>query len=155
VSSYASIWGQHDYNANCFAPLGCTIEAHITPGVQETWAPHTASGYYTGNAWENYRCHKVYISDTKSIQTCLTAFFKQKYLPMLSITLDNTLIYVADYLMDAISSFIPTITVTSDAMNKLMTIFKLQAKANKDTATAQRVPRERAQAERVIEEELQ
>jgi hypothetical protein len=34
-----------------------------------------------------------------------------------------------------------------------MTIFKLQAKASKDTATAQRVLRDCTQAKRVIEEE--
>jgi hypothetical protein len=67
VSAYAYLWGQHDYNPNPFAPLGCKVEAHVTPGVQETWAPHTASGYYVGNAWKQYRCRKVYISDTKSI----------------------------------------------------------------------------------------
>jgi hypothetical protein len=40
------------YNANPFAPLGCKVEAHVTPGTRETWAPHTASGFYVGNAWE-------------------------------------------------------------------------------------------------------
>jgi hypothetical protein len=34
-----------------------------------------------------------------------------------------------------------------------MAIFKLQAKADKDTATAQRVLRDHAQAERLIKEE--
>ncbi len=43
VSAYAYFWGEHDYNANPFAPLGCKVEAHITPNKRETWAPHTAS----------------------------------------------------------------------------------------------------------------
>jgi len=50
VSAYAYLWGQHDFNANPFAPLGCKVEAHIKPSVCETWAAHTASGYYIGNA---------------------------------------------------------------------------------------------------------
>ncbi len=33
VSAYTYLWGQHDYNANPFAPLGCKVEAHITPTV--------------------------------------------------------------------------------------------------------------------------
>jgi hypothetical protein len=45
MSAYAYLWGQHDYNANPFASLGCKVKAHVTPGVCETWAPHTASGY--------------------------------------------------------------------------------------------------------------
>jgi hypothetical protein len=43
VSAYTYLWGQHDYNANPFAPLGCKVEANISSGVQETWAPHTVT----------------------------------------------------------------------------------------------------------------
>jgi hypothetical protein len=49
VSAYAYLWGKQNYNANLFTPLGCKVEAHVTPGNQETWAPHTASGFYIGN----------------------------------------------------------------------------------------------------------
>ncbi len=92
MSAYAYLWGQHDYIANPFTPLGCKVKAHITLGVQETWAPHSTSGYYVGNAWEHYRYREVYINDTKSIQACLTVFFKHKYLTMPSITPDDALI---------------------------------------------------------------
>jgi hypothetical protein len=78
--------------ANKRSLLGCKVEAHVPSGVRKTWAPHTASGYYVGNAWEHYRCHEVYISDTKSIQTCLTVYFKHKYLAMPSINPDDALI---------------------------------------------------------------
>ncbi len=117
VSAHAYLLGQHDYNANPFAPLGCKVQAHITPGVCETWASHTASGYYIGNTWEHYRCHEVYISNTKSICTCFTVFFKHKYLMMPSITPADALICVADYLTDAISELIPTSKVTADAVD--------------------------------------
>jgi hypothetical protein len=36
VSAYVYLWGKHDFNANPFAPLGCKVEAHVTPGNQET-----------------------------------------------------------------------------------------------------------------------
>ena len=52
VSAIAFLLGQHSYNANPFAPLGCKVEAHVTPGVRESWAAHMLSGYYIGNAWE-------------------------------------------------------------------------------------------------------
>jgi hypothetical protein len=39
MSAYAYLWGQHNYNANPFAPLECKVNAHITPGVCEMWAP--------------------------------------------------------------------------------------------------------------------
>ncbi len=72
---------------------------------------------------------------------------------MPSITLADALIRAADYLTDAISGLIPTSTVTADAVDQLMEIFKQQARVTRDAATAQRVLREQAQAERVIEEE--
>jgi hypothetical protein len=156
VPAYAYLLGQHDHNANPFAPLRCKVEAHVTPGARETWAPHTASGYYIGNAWEHYCCHEVYISNTKSICTCLTVFFKHKYLNMPSLTPSDALIHAADNLTDATSGLIPTSTVTADAVDQLMEIYKQQARAKRDAgATAQRVLGECAQAERVIEEECQ
>ena len=137
---------------NPFAPLGCKVEAHVTPGVRETWAPHTASGYYVGHAGEHYRCHDVYVSDTKSIWTCLTVFFKHKYLTMPSIIPADALILASDNLTDAISGLLPTSTVTQDAVDKLMMIFKQQARDSIDAATAQRMLMERAQAQRVVTE---
>jgi hypothetical protein len=155
VSAYAYLWGEHDYNANPFAPLGCKVEAHVTPNKRQTWAPHTASDFYVGNAWEHYRCHEIYICDTKHTRTCLTAFFKHKYLTMPTITPADALICAADYLADAILGLVPTPTGTQDAVDQLMVIFKQQVRAAKDAATAQRVLRERTQAERVIKEERQ
>jgi hypothetical protein len=155
MSAYAYLWVQHNYNTNPFAPPRCKVKAHITPGACETWAPHTASDYYIGNAWGHNRCHEVYTSNTKSIHMCLTVFFKHKYLTMPSLTPLDTLIRAADNLTDAISGLIPTSTVTADAVDQLMEIYKQQARATRDAATAQRVLRERAQAERVIEEECQ
>ncbi len=86
------LWKQHDYNANPFAPLGCRVEAHLAPGICESWAPHTASGFYVGNAWEHYRCHKIYITDTCHSRVCNMVFFKHKYLTMPTITPANALI---------------------------------------------------------------
>jgi hypothetical protein len=91
----------HDCNANPFAPLGCKVEAHVTPEVRKTWAPHTTSGYYIGNAEEHYRCHKIYISDKKK-RICKTVFFKHKYLTMPTITPAEAILKAADNLVDTI-----------------------------------------------------
>jgi hypothetical protein len=63
ISAYTYLWGQHDYNSNPFAPLGCKVKAQLVPGIKETWAPHMTSGFYVGNSWEHYCCHEVFISD--------------------------------------------------------------------------------------------
>ena len=74
---------------------------------------------------------------------------------MPTITPTDALIRAADSLTDAIMGMIPTPTCTMDAVDQLMVIFKQQARATNGAATAQRVLRERALAERVIEEERQ
>jgi hypothetical protein len=128
VSAYAYLWRQHNFNANPFTPLGCKVEAHVKLAVWESWAAHTASGYYIENAWEHYICHKVYISDTKHSRICETVFFKHKYLTMPSITPADALIKAVDNLMDTISELIPQDGVTVDAVEQLMEIYKYKPK---------------------------
>ena len=152
VSAYTYLWGQHNYNANPFAPLGCKVEAHVTPTVRETWAAHTASGYYIGNAKEHYRCHQVYITNTKHIRTCETVFFKHKYLTMPNITPADALIKAADALTDTILGNFPTNTMTAQAVEQLMEIFKVQAEKATCEARTTRILREQAQAQRVLSE---
>jgi hypothetical protein len=127
ILAYAYLCGQQDYNTNPFAPLGCKIQAHTTPSIHETWAAHTTTGYYIGNAWKSYPCHNIYISDTRSIRICKTVFFKHKYITMPSFTLANALLRVADNLTAAINGSIPRNTVTIDTVDQLLKIFKIQA----------------------------
>ncbi len=149
ISAYTYLWKQHDYNTNPFVPLGCKVEAHLVSTIQESWAPHTASGFYIGNAWDHYWCHEIYITDTRHTQVCNTVFFKHKYLTMPTITPTNALIQAADDLTDAISGVIPPPNLTRDAVDQLMLIFKQQAEKAKDSATTQRVLKARTQAERL------
>jgi hypothetical protein len=154
VSAYVYLWGQHDYNANPFAPLGCKVESHLVPGIRKTWAFHTASGYYIGTAWEHYCCHEVCIIDTRHTRICSSVFFKHKYLTMPSLTPVNALIRAADNLTIAIAGVIPPPNMTTNAIKQLIKIFKTQAEKEKDKATLQRVLQENAQAERVLNKNM-
>jgi hypothetical protein len=129
VSAHTYLWGQHEYNTNPFAPLGCKVQAHVTPMIHKMWAAHTTTGYYVGNAWESYCCHNIYISDTKSVRIYKTVFFKHKYITMPLLTLANALLRVADNLTAAITGAMPHNNMTTDAVNQLLKIFKLQATA--------------------------
>jgi hypothetical protein len=116
VLAYTYLYEQHDYNSHPFAPLRCKVEAHVVPEIWETWAPHTTSGYYIGNAMEHYCCHNVYISNTKSMRVCSSVFFKQRYLTMPTLTPSDTLLKAADTLADAITGVLPVAMVTDDAI---------------------------------------
>ncbi len=72
---------------------------------------------------------------------------------MPTITPANALIGAADDLTDALAGVVPPPNMTRDAVDQLMRIFKQQAEKAKDDATTQRVLKERAQDERVHNEE--
>jgi hypothetical protein len=129
--------------------MGCKVEAHIVPGIREIWAPHTASGYYVGAAWEHYRCHDIHISDTRHTRVCSSVFFKHKYFTMPTLTAADALIRAADNLIKALAGVIPPLNMTTDAINQLINIFKTQAEKEKDKVTVQRVLKEQAATQRV------
>ena len=54
-------------------------------------------------------------------------FFKHKYLTMPSFTPVDVLIKAADNLVDTINGIMPKNKVTSDAVEQLMEIYKIQA----------------------------
>ena len=150
VSAYTYMYGQHNYDRNPFAPLGCKVEAHMMPSTRETWAEHTASGYYIGSSEEHYRCHKVYITATRSIRVCQTVFLKHKYLTQPSFTTNDALLLAADRLTSAIEGVLPTTTSTQAGVQQLLDIFKSQANGAKNEITAQRVQMADAAAQREI-----
>ena len=79
-SSFQVLYGDDDYNANPFAPLGVEVELHEMPNKRATWGAHTKKGYYIGNSWEHYRCHEVWVPETRHVRVGQTVFFKHKYL---------------------------------------------------------------------------
>jgi hypothetical protein len=128
IMVYTYLWKQHNYNANSFAPLGCKVKVHLVPSNCKMLAPNTASGFYIENAWDHYRCHEIYINDTRHTCNCNTVFFKHKYLTMLTLTPADALIRAADKKTSDIAGVVPPPNMTTDAINQLMHIFKQQAK---------------------------
>ena len=123
------------------------------PDVRETWAAHTASGYYIGNAWEHYRWDRVYISSTMRTHISEMVFFRHKYITMPTLTPADTHIKAADNQVDIILGRLPKNSVTTDAKKHLMEIYKIWADQATSAARAQRVLREQALAQRVTKEQ--
>jgi len=72
---------------------------------------------------------------------------------MPTLTTADALIQAADSLTEAIDRANPKPGMTRDAIDPLISIFKAQAEKEKDAVTAQRVAKDRTQAERVRNEE--
>ena len=94
VSAHAYLFGEFSHNAHPLAPLGAAVEMHVVPEVRETFASHSASGFYVGTSMEHYRCHRVWLKDTRAKRVGSTVFFKHKYLTMPTITNADALLIV-------------------------------------------------------------
>ena len=92
------MYGEHNYNTNPFAPLGCAVEMHVMPSKRKTWSQNTKAGYYLGNLLEHYRYHKVWVTDTRSVRVGQTVFFKHRYLTKPAVTQSDAILRASDNL---------------------------------------------------------
>ena len=92
VSAYAHHYGAYDFNAHPLAPLGTAVQYHVKPLTRASWGMRTISGWYLGALLEHYRCHRCWISETRSIKVGNTVFFKHKYLTMPTITMADIIL---------------------------------------------------------------
>ena len=55
ISSYAQVYGQHDYKAEPFITIDMDSLAHDNSNVKKTFAAHCRKGYVLGTSFEHYR----------------------------------------------------------------------------------------------------
>ena len=152
VSAYTYLYGTHDYNAHPFAPLGCKVEMYEMPSTRKSWGTHTITGWYLGTSWEHYRNHKIVCKDTRAERISPTVFFKHKYLTMPTMTPADALLKAGTDLTTALQGVLPKESVTQEAIQQLMKIYKLEAKKQHTHADSQRVRKESALEQRVHKE---
>ena len=139
MSAFEHLHGKHNYDAQPFAILGCAVEMHVMPSNRRTWDYHTKSGYYLGTSWEHYRCHEVWIQDTKSTRIDQTVFFKHRYITQPPVTDTDALLRACNDICNALRSKPAHSMPTRSAMDTLMEILGGQAKKVQSPVDAQRV----------------
>ncbi len=65
ISTFAHINGPHDFMKKPFAPLGCTIQAHVKPEDHWTWDTWSDARFNLGRSMVHHRCFWVNISTTR------------------------------------------------------------------------------------------
>jgi len=80
VSAWQYVKGNFDYNKTPLAPMGCAVQIHQSNEIRTTWAMKTMDGWYLQSSLEHYRCHVIYVKQTKSERISDSVFFKTKYL---------------------------------------------------------------------------
>ncbi len=76
LSAWEALCGRFDILATPIATLGTKVVVHDTPEKRGTWEMHGKVGYYIGRALLHYRCHNVYMIDSRAtrISDCLAWF---------------------------------------------------------------------------------
>ena len=76
LSAWEALCGKFDILATPIAPLGMKVLVHDTPDKRGTWQVHGKLGYYIGRALFHYRCHTVYMEESRAtrVSDCLAWF---------------------------------------------------------------------------------
>ena len=80
ISTYAHLYGHHDYNSVPFVPIGIESMAHDKPRRRKTFAQHCSKGWILGTSPEHYRCYNHWSNDTRTTRITATVFLKHKYI---------------------------------------------------------------------------
>ena len=79
ISAYAQVYGQHDYDAAPFVPIGMETLVHEKPHRRRSFAEHCKKGYVLGTSFEHYRAWTIWMTDTRAQRVSGTVFHKHKY----------------------------------------------------------------------------
>jgi hypothetical protein len=98
LSAWAQFNGVFDHNRTPLAPPGgIRVLVHDKPSQRTAWSPHATDGWHTGPAVDSYRCHKVWIWETRAKQICdAVSWFPTKVTMPLASSNDLILASLAD-----------------------------------------------------------
>ena len=102
ISTYAHLYGPHNYNAVPFVPIGMQALVHDKPQRRKSFAQHCTKGWVIETSPEHYRCWKVWTKDTRSTRISGTMFFKHKYITSPTATPADIVTAAAHNLADAL-----------------------------------------------------
>jgi hypothetical protein len=141
ISAYAHVHGQHDYMRKPFAPLGCSVMAHVKPKNRRTWDTHGEVGFNIGTSMEHHRCFHVYIVKTRATRVSDSIFFKHQYITNPQVTPETLILKAAAELTSALKGTVSRETETADALAKVSTLFAKisESRAARTTAREQRI----------------
>ena len=150
VSAYAHHYGAYNYNTHPLAPLGTAVEYHVKLLTRASWGMRAISGWYLGASLEHYRCHRCWISETRSVRIGNTVFFKPKYLTMPTITTADALLTATKDLEETVKGDIPMSQYDKNLVKNFMKLLNAKAKTlQTDEILEQRARTEASQAQRV------
>ncbi len=125
LSTYAHVYGHHDYYKHSFVPIRMEALVHNKPHKRCTYAEHCKKAFVLGTSTEHYRCWKFWLMTTRATQISGATFFKHKYLKNPSVTQEDLVIAAAENLVQALETSIPQqlSNSTIQALKDLLEVF--------------------------------
>ncbi len=138
ISAYAHVHGQHNYMRKPFAPLGCSVIAHVKLKNRRTWDNHGEVGFNIRTLMEHHRCFPVYIVKTRATRVSDSIFFKHQHITNPQVTPETLLLKAAAELTSALKGMVSR--ETADALAKVSKLFAkiAESKAARTMAREQR-----------------
>ena len=86
ISAWQYVHGHFDYNKMPLAPMGCAVQLYQNSEKRTSWGANAIDGWYLQTSPEHYRCHIIYVKQTKSERVSDTVFFKTKFITQPTLT---------------------------------------------------------------------
>ena len=86
ISAWQYVHGNFDYNKMPLAPMGCAVQVFQNSEKRTSWGANAIDGWYLQTSPEHYRCHIVYVKQTKSERVSDKVFFKTKFITQPTMT---------------------------------------------------------------------
>ena len=120
VSAYQYVHGPFDYNKMPLAPMGCAVQLHERSEKRGSWAMNAVDGWYLRTSNEHYRCHVVFVKNSRSERISDTVHFKHRHITIPTITPEDTIVKCLNDLTQALKERRNTKGVIEyDALQKL------------------------------------
>ena len=107
ISAYAHVYGQHNYDAAPFVPIGMETLVHEKPHRRKLFAEHCKKGFVLGTSFEHYRAWTMWMKDTRATRVSGTVFHKHKYISTPAVTPEDAVIAAAGRLVEALKGNLP------------------------------------------------
>jgi hypothetical protein len=153
LSAHAQIHGSFNFDKTPLAPPGIKVLTHERAEGRESFAVHSARGFYIGPCLNHYRCYQVWIPTTNSIRIANTVDWFPHNLSMPIASATDIIIATAKDLTAALRQYQkrpllpPPNTQTRQALTTLNDIFSNVTKNDPPTtAELPRVPSNQSNA---------
>jgi hypothetical protein len=106
-----------------FAPLGCTVMAHIKPKNRQSWDIHTDTSFNIRTVIEHHQCFHIYIVKTRAMRVSNTVIFKHQYITNPQVTPKTLIIKAALDLTSALKGTVSCDGKMAEVLEKFSDLF--------------------------------